>query len=104
MYYIYIQKKLQQFSESAKKEQRLQTDIGEKYILSSSTSHTHFSDSKSSTSTSKIMEGKETISTEKLGKRPPSYRHGYPLPDIKMPHSRTDLPATSTIIEHPVEG
>ena len=96
-----IQKKLEHFSESAKKEQRLLTDIGEKYI---STSHTHFSDSKSSSSTSKMMESKEIISTEKLEKKSSSYRFEYPLPDIKKPHSRTDLPATSTVIEHPAEG
>ena len=52
----------------------------------------------------KMMESKETIRTEKLGKKPSSYQPVYPLLDIKKPHSRTDLPATGTVIEHPAEG
>ena len=77
-----IQKKLEQFSESAKKEQRLQTDIARRKVYSS-TYHTQFSDfvsdSKSSTSTSKMMESKETISTEKLREKPSSYQPEYTL-------------------------
>ena len=98
-----IQKKLEQFSESAKKGERLHTDIARRRVYSSSY-HTQFSYSKLSTSTSKMMESKETISTEKLGGKPLSYELEYPLPDIKKVHSRTDLPATDTVIERPAEG
>ena len=81
----------------------LQTDIARRKVYSS-TYHTQFSDLKLSTSTSKMMKSKETISTEKLGKKPLSYQPEYPLPDIKKVHGRTDLPATGTVIEHPAEG
>ena len=86
---LYIQKKLERFTESAKKEQRQQTDMGKKF-LSSSTSHRHSSDSKSLTSTSKIMESKDTRSTEEL--LPYKYKAEQ---DIKKHHSQP------TVIKHP---